>query len=104
MSDDVLVQALLAGGIKDDPIYFAEGECKAVPRAKAEYYCGAGWAKVIDGSIETQSPVFDSVTLDIQDIVHGQAMSKLDSERIIADEVMRKFGELDPAHERWTPC
>lgn len=55
MTDEqtVQVEALGDGGLKDAGHNLAKGDRVTVPRELAQGWCAAGWAKALDGSIET---------------------------------------------------
>jgi len=65
--DKVKIEAL-AGGIREGAHVLEEGDVKAVPLKVAERWCAAGWAKAVDGSIETGTPKPGVVTLDPADL------------------------------------
>lgn len=51
--DELQVEAIGPGRLKDAGYNLAPEDRVTVPRPLAEYWCGLGWAKAIDGSIET---------------------------------------------------
>lgn len=61
------VEILEEGGVKhaiDDELKsFSHGDVVTVPDAVGEYFCGLGWAKDVDGNVETGERDLNKVML-----------------------------------------
>ena len=57
--------------VKHDRLDFAEGEIRVVDDAVGAYFCEMGWAKDVEGKVETKPREPRDVRLVPENVVHG---------------------------------